>query len=592
MAEGAIPGESVFVWQENIDGNYDIIGQHLNSSGAQVWNTGAKCEVLNLTESLEDPEVIADGSGGIFVTCISDESGSNTGPFKALIQHKYSTGDNETASGLPLFSAYAEESNPVLCSDGLGGIFVAYRGFSGAASQLRVAHFNQMFQESWNKVMFSQDVSSRITFSLAPDKEDGFFLGLNDESDSNNLKAFHFDSNGDSLWMPGNGTFSHNPMVGNLSVYSDGVDGLVAIWERNPLYGEKTLAQRMDRLGFLGKNEPSMVSVVDRPNDQGGEVILSWQASHRDRLALREITEYSLWIRPGGSAPGAIVADESKTGTAELAQQLKMSEDSLQLVRDSGWIFTSTVPAILQQEYSAFCPTLGDSSDAGTILTDFMVMAHHLENGIAWPSQDYLTGNSVDNLIPGAPENLTGEAGGGFVDLEWTASGYQDEDLAYYRVYRSNTSGFIPGDNLLLSETAALILQDETASGTVFYLVTAVDGHGNESEPSNELMVEVGLSSVEDTPVSFRHHGNFPNPFNPQTNIAFDLPAAGHVRVTVFDAAGYQVADLVNETMAAGQHKVRWNGLDKRGRTVASGTYFSQVKTNQGRVTKSMSLVR
>jgi fibronectin type 3 domain-containing protein len=78
-------------------------------------------------------------------------------------------------------------------------------------------------------------------------------------------------------------------------------------------------------------------------------------------------------------------------------------------------------------------------------------------------------------------------------------------------------------------------------------------------------------------PASFTLLQNFPNPFNPATQIIYSLPEAGHVEVSVYNLRGERVATLVNERQASGSHTVVWNA-EKSG----SGVYF--IKMRAGRV--------
>jgi len=70
----------------------------------------------------------------------------------------------------------------------------------------------------------------------------------------------------------------------------------------------------------------------------------------------------------------------------------------------------------------------------------------------------------------------------------------------------------------------------------------------------------------------------YPNPFNPATTIALDLPRAGDVSLKIYNLRGALVRTLLDERLAAGHHEIVWNGTDDRGATVASGVYFSEVK--------------
>lgn len=79
----------------------------------------------------------------------------------------------------------------------------------------------------------------------------------------------------------------------------------------------------------------------------------------------------------------------------------------------------------------------------------------------------------------------------------------------------------------------------------------------------------------------------YPNPFNPELTVRYDLPSAGQVTVQVFDILGRQVAELVNGTLQAGHHEVTWDAA-----THASGLYLLRMNTPQGSVTQKAMLLR
>ena len=80
---------------------------------------------------------------------------------------------------------------------------------------------------------------------------------------------------------------------------------------------------------------------------------------------------------------------------------------------------------------------------------------------------------------------------------------------------------------------------------------------------------------------------NFPNPFNPTTQIRFGLPEAGDIRLTVFDPLGQQVVILAAGPYPAGLHAVTFDATD-----LASGLYFYELKTSRGRLSRKMILTR
>ncbi len=117
----------------------------------------------------------------------------------------------------------------------------------------------------------------------------------------------------------------------------------------------------------------------------------------------------------------------------------------------------------------------------------------------------------------------------------------------------------------------------------------AVTGAFTGAVPSGLLQgpawIAVGCrSAVSDVPASrpplaaITVEPGTPNPFNPRTTVAFTVPAATTVRVSVVDAAGRQVATLMHAALDAGRHAVEWNGLDDSGRSAPSGIYLVRVE--------------
>jgi hypothetical protein len=80
---------------------------------------------------------------------------------------------------------------------------------------------------------------------------------------------------------------------------------------------------------------------------------------------------------------------------------------------------------------------------------------------------------------------------------------------------------------------------------------------------------------------------NFPNPFNPSTNIPFDLPQAEHVKLEIFTIAGQKVETLLNKKMKAGNHEVEFNAQN-----LSSGIYFYRIEAGEFQDVKKMILIR
>lgn len=83
-----------------------------------------------------------------------------------------------------------------------------------------------------------------------------------------------------------------------------------------------------------------------------------------------------------------------------------------------------------------------------------------------------------------------------------------------------------------------------------------------------------------------------PNPFNPRTTIGYALPQAGQVELAVYDLQGRLVRRLLDKALPAGEASLEWDGLDGRGNAVPSGVYLVRLRTEQGVVSRKVTLAR
>jgi hypothetical protein len=106
----------------------------------------------------------------------------------------------------------------------------------------------------------------------------------------------------------------------------------------------------------------------------------------------------------------------------------------------------------------------------------------------------------------------------------------------------------------------------EIAKGLVF-----------DAENLSNPAVTLASMNVQSTPVDFALVQNFPNPFNPETTIKYNLAEGANVNLRIYNVVGQVVRTLVAESQSAGRYSVRWNGTDDRGAPVSSGIYFYQL---------------
>jgi hypothetical protein len=83
-----------------------------------------------------------------------------------------------------------------------------------------------------------------------------------------------------------------------------------------------------------------------------------------------------------------------------------------------------------------------------------------------------------------------------------------------------------------------------------------------------------GIKIAVAAPKEYKLYNNYPNPFNPSTKIAFELPKASRVKLIIYDIVGREVAQVADADYPAGYTELTWNGLNSHGTMVSSGVYF------------------
>ncbi|MCH8495470.1 MAG: T9SS type A sorting domain-containing protein, partial [Balneolales bacterium] len=137
-------------------------------------------------------------------------------------------------------------------------------------------------------------------------------------------------------------------------------------------------------------------------------------------------------------------------------------------------------------------------------------------------------------------------------------------------------------DGILIDWTAEILDSVKTMYGDRLKFV-------NISEAA-DILSGTGTSAHEndtDVPIAAKLHANYPNPFNPITQIPYTVTESSHVEINVYDVHGRRVAQLINGIVTPGEHRV---GFDASG--LASGVYVYQLKTQSQIFTRSMVLVK
>ncbi len=192
---------------------------------------------------------------------------------------------------------------------------------------------------------------------------------------------------------------------------------------------------------------------------------------------------------------------------------------------------------------------------------------------------------SAETQLPVELTDFTAQRDGDAIRLAWeTAS---ETNNAGFEVQRNleglwTPLGFVEGRGTTTDAQTYRFTDGDlpfTANDAV-YRLRQMDTDGTET-----LSEEIEITRAAPTKLAL--HGNFPNPFAQQTTIRYELPQAGPVRLTVYDALGRHVATLVDREHAAGRTAITFDA----GR-LASGLYFARLVTEGGVRTRRLTVVR
>lgn len=120
----------------------------------------------------------------------------------------------------------------------------------------------------------------------------------------------------------------------------------------------------------------------------------------------------------------------------------------------------------------------------------------------------------------------------------------------------------------------------------------SADNYDSTATINNGSCTYLAVNDEIEEIVQFKLANNYPNPFNPSTNIEFSLTERTFVTITIYDLVGNTIKILANELMEPGFKTVKWDSRDNNDGLVSSGIYFYSLRVGQHSQTKKMMLLR
>jgi len=345
------------------------------------------------------------------------------------------------------------------------------------------------------------------------------------------------------------------------------------------------LSRDVLKYGVLSEGE--LIDVVDVPNDQGKQVEVAWTRFGGDGPSDDPVNVYYVWRRSelttSKEAPTYASLEEVPGDAAEFEAGATVAVDG------DIWTSVASQPAAQMETYSAIAPTLYDSTAEGGVKWSYFMVSGHTAATFQSVTTGVDSAYSVDNLAPHIPSNVSLSVGRAWVSLHWDDP--EDEDFAFFEVYRSTEPGFDPTTVAPRIRVLSPEFSDEEISTgeTYYYRIAAYDLAGNRSEfsPESSPAVVTAIETGREMPTVFALHPNYPNPFNPTTTISYDVPAASRIRIAVYDVVGRPVRLLVDGEVQPGRYAIRVDARD-----LSSGMYLVRMETPERVLQQTIMLLK
>ncbi len=164
-------------------------------------------------------------------------------------------------------------------------------------------------------------------------------------------------------------------------------------------------------------------------------------------------------------------------------------------------------------------------------------------------------------------------------------------------LFMSKFGAYYPGIDSLATMAGNGAMDNEAGFGADRVVIIPIDATTfditdifGSNNPENPWL---GIDEVGNViPDKFALRGNYPNPFNPSTNIRFDLDVKADVTVTIYSLIGTEVITLKQGLTEPGRYEILWQARDQFGHRVPSGIYFYQVKADERTLSGKMVLMK
>ena len=628
VTDGA--GGGVIVWQDRRTFHTDIWAQRTNSAGSMLWAANGVVLCGSLGDQY-DPIVISDDAGGGIVSWRDMRNGlSNADIYARRVNASGSA--LWTPDGVAVCTASGYQVAPTMTTDGANGAIITWQDGRVAGDNIYARRVdalgNLFFMLEGSEVCLA--AQAQVTPVIASGGNGDAIIAW---ADSRNGTTHVY-----AQRMSAAGAWGNPEPVITSIVDTPGDEGkhVTVRWTDLDRPGEDYLYE------VLRNDNGAWTTVAWVPDNGSGPYSLN--VPTLDDSTCWQLFGHNFWVRGYISSlePSNVVLGRSVDNIAPPAPVLEgQSQNGLVTLNwthpaSDIWqyqLYKSQIPvqppaggywdSLLDSTYTAYFNPPPTDQYWTVVALDFGCNRSVVSNTIAFLVPNTPVGNNVH--IQPWDENgsglhnvgitFAGVTQEGRTNLEVTPTGpslpgtFTVGDGRYYNV--STLASFngtiqvcieydpfalsVPQESLQLLHYDTGLIPPAWVNVTTSHDMVAGVICGTTTSLSPFVIGAGTATGAGDSPApkTFVLHGNVPNPFNPITTIAYDIPAAGaDVNISVYDVAGRLVRVLVSGHRAAGTWSVQWNGEDGEGQRVASGVYFYRMRAGEFVETKKMVLLK
>jgi len=518
------------------------------------------------------PMITTDGSGGTIVTWQNFSGGR----YEIFAQRMNASGVAMWLTNGVIISKQDSNYNPVIVSDDSGGAIIVWQSYNGSpTADIYAQRINSMGFVQWSEygVPVSTVVFEQDSISIIKDGLGGAILAWQDYRSNNgfaDIYAQRINSQGDMLWTA-NGVNICNQAAAQRGpkVITDGSGGAFVTWYDNRAGDYDIYTQRIGSAGAVqwttnGVATCTMASDQLKPDictDGAGGIIVTW-------CDFRSTTDYNIYAQRQGPS-GAIV----------------WVVDGV--VMNNNVAYAQTDPKIVTDNLGGAIISWTDYRTG--ITADIYAQRVNSTGAVQWTATGVIICTSANDQIK---SQLVSDGNNGAYITWEDHRNVGNSDIYAQRIASNAAINWAATGYLICAAANNQTVPVIVSNGNLGAIVVWQDfRNGVNSDIYETGFNTSGLVSnnneVSIIPDEFKLSQNYPNPFNPSTSINYSIPTASNVKITIYDALGKNVNELVNKSQVSGNYSVVWNAAN-----MPSGVYIYKIEAGSFSETKKMILIK